>query len=232
MIKFFRKIRQNLIMENKTSQYFKYAIGEIVLVVIGILIALQINTWNEERKDNNTAMYLLNSLLQDLENDIEELKSNILDAKNTVAASKALQSFHLDSVNFQQHVSNVASGVSFDLNNITYNEMINSGTIDLLNREIRKAITTHYWYIESFDGNRDDLLQLKRSVNQLLIENGCAPNMINEKDLKIALNDPKLLAAIKQWEFLGNRQIEVHEEFMKMTEELINRIKNEISKND
>jgi len=43
MIKFFRNIRQNLIMENKTGKYLKYAIGEIVLVVIGILIALQLN---------------------------------------------------------------------------------------------------------------------------------------------------------------------------------------------
>jgi len=49
MIKVFRKVRQNLIMENKTSKYFKYAIGEIVLVVIGILIALQINNWNDRR---------------------------------------------------------------------------------------------------------------------------------------------------------------------------------------
>lgn len=52
MIKFFRKIRQNIIMENKTGKYFKYAIGEIILVVIGILIALQINNWNEARKSN------------------------------------------------------------------------------------------------------------------------------------------------------------------------------------
>ena len=50
MIKFFRKIRQNLLMENKTGKYFKYAIGEIILVVIGLLIALQINNWNEEKK--------------------------------------------------------------------------------------------------------------------------------------------------------------------------------------
>ena len=50
MIKFFRKIRQNLLSEGKTGKYFKYAIGEIVLVVIGILIALQINNWNESRK--------------------------------------------------------------------------------------------------------------------------------------------------------------------------------------
>jgi hypothetical protein len=52
MIKFLRKIRKNLLNEGKTSRYFKYAVGEILLVVIGILIALQINNWNEHRKDN------------------------------------------------------------------------------------------------------------------------------------------------------------------------------------
>ena len=50
MIKFFRKIRQNLLSEGKTGKYLKYAIGEIVLVVIGILIALQLNSWKEEIK--------------------------------------------------------------------------------------------------------------------------------------------------------------------------------------
>ena len=53
MIKFFRKIRQQLLVENKFSKYLLYAIGEIILVVIGILIALQINNWNEVRKTEN-----------------------------------------------------------------------------------------------------------------------------------------------------------------------------------
>ena len=51
MIKFFRKIRYNLMSENKTGKYLKYAIGEIVLVVIGILIALSINNWNQKSLD-------------------------------------------------------------------------------------------------------------------------------------------------------------------------------------
>ncbi len=50
MIKFFRKIRQRLLAENKFNKYLIYAIGEIILVVIGILIALQINNWNERNK--------------------------------------------------------------------------------------------------------------------------------------------------------------------------------------
>ena len=70
MIKFFRKIRQNLFSEGKTGKYLKYAFGEIVLVVIGILIALQINNWNEERKLDNRKQEYYSQLLDDLNSDI------------------------------------------------------------------------------------------------------------------------------------------------------------------
>ena len=62
MIKFFRKIRQNLLSEGKTGKYPKYAIGEIVLVVIRILIALSINTWNLDRIYNKERKYLITEL--------------------------------------------------------------------------------------------------------------------------------------------------------------------------
>ena len=63
MIKFFRRIRYNLMEENKTGKYFKYAIGEIVLVVIGILIALSINNWNENQQVKQVEKASLNALL-------------------------------------------------------------------------------------------------------------------------------------------------------------------------
>lgn len=66
MIKFFRKIRKNLLTENKMSKYFFYAIGEIVLVVIGILIALQINNWNADQKTATEEISILNNLLESL----------------------------------------------------------------------------------------------------------------------------------------------------------------------
>ncbi len=65
MIKFFRKIRQQLLTENKTGKYFKYAIGEIILVVIGISIAISINNWNEAQKNKTVEQQLLTSLLQE-----------------------------------------------------------------------------------------------------------------------------------------------------------------------
>ncbi len=78
MIKFFRQIRQNLIMENKTSKYLKYAIGEIVLVVIGILIALQINNWNEVKKSDNQLKLLLNNLVEAINQDIDYLQNSAI----------------------------------------------------------------------------------------------------------------------------------------------------------
>ena len=69
MIKFFRRIRYDLMNQNKTTKYFKYAIGEIILVVIGILIALQINNWNEGRKNKKMLGQYTNNLIEDLRKD-------------------------------------------------------------------------------------------------------------------------------------------------------------------
>lgn len=74
MIKFFRRIRQNLLMENKTSKYFKYAIGEIILVIIGILIAIQINNWNENRLNNKKLKSYIAEIVKDLKSDIESIR--------------------------------------------------------------------------------------------------------------------------------------------------------------
>lgn len=77
MIKFFRKIRKNLLSEGKTRAYFKYAIGEIVLVVIGILIALSINNWNESRKTNLSNQALIDVLIADLKQKKIEFQSDL-----------------------------------------------------------------------------------------------------------------------------------------------------------
>jgi len=77
MIKIFRKTRYDLMEKNKTGRYFKYAIGEILLVVIGILIALQINNWNESRKLEQKKQELVLNLINDFEENIIQLKSSI-----------------------------------------------------------------------------------------------------------------------------------------------------------
>ena len=77
MIKFFRRIRYDLLEKNKTGKYFKYAVGEIVLVVIGILIALSINNWNENRKERRIETVILTNIRKDLIQTKEDLTNNI-----------------------------------------------------------------------------------------------------------------------------------------------------------
>ena len=93
MIKFFRKIRQNLLSEGKTGKYFKYAIGEIILVVIGILIALSINNWNENRKEYNALKTLTENLNNEFQKNLEELETDLTRVKNSITATNTLLSY-------------------------------------------------------------------------------------------------------------------------------------------
>ena len=90
MIKFFRKIRQNLLSEGKTGKYLKYAIGEIVLVVIGILIALQINNWNEQSKAKKSADIQLSQLYQNISDHLSLLKTLNEVVKNNLVSNQNL----------------------------------------------------------------------------------------------------------------------------------------------
>ena len=92
MIKFFRKIRQNMLMENKTGTYFKYAIGEIVLVVIGILIAVQINNWNMARLESQEEKNILLNLKQDFH-------SNYTFLDSIMSYQKSLKPVHFSILN-------------------------------------------------------------------------------------------------------------------------------------
>ncbi|THD67392.1 hypothetical protein E7Z59_06940 [Robertkochia marina] len=78
MIKYLKEIRQSLVVEGKAVKYLKYAIGEIVLVVIGILIALSINNWNERKKNEEETRNYLSSLIENLNDDISSIDRNIL----------------------------------------------------------------------------------------------------------------------------------------------------------
>jgi tetratricopeptide (TPR) repeat protein len=88
MIKFFRKKRQNLLSEGKTGKYLKYALGEIALVVIGIVIALQINNWNENRKSDNILKNYYNQILKDLAKDNDRIYTDSYYLESNIALHK------------------------------------------------------------------------------------------------------------------------------------------------
>jgi hypothetical protein len=104
MIKFFRHIRKQLLTENKFSRYMLYALGEILLLVIGILIALQVNNWNEERKNNLQERRLLSEVQKELDSNIDKSIRSLLQLKTHDSLISILD-FHmidLDSLAFSE----------------------------------------------------------------------------------------------------------------------------------
>jgi hypothetical protein len=99
MIKFFRKIRQKLLSENKFSRYLTYAIGEVFLVVVGILIALSINNWNTERIERKAEQKLLKTLLVDLVSNEEILKTVELEINSQIEQTVKLLALMEDEPN-------------------------------------------------------------------------------------------------------------------------------------
>jgi len=138
MIKFFRKIRQNLLMENKTGKYFKYAIGEIVLVVIGILIALQINNWNENNITTKKTITYLSTLNTEIESNIDALKTYIERTHDDIKESaNTLSELHSENaVYFNDSLLRNAMSTrpiyKPTLQKSSFDDLINSGNLEYL----------------------------------------------------------------------------------------------------
>ncbi|HSM64529.1 MAG TPA: DUF6090 family protein, partial [Gillisia sp.] len=142
MIKFFRRIRYDLIDKNKTAKYLKYAIGEIVLVVIGILIALSINNWNENRKERIEERALLTQLQSEFESNYQQLSEKITIRNNMISASLKLLEYidypekrNVDSIN--SHLAQTLLVPTFDP---IVNDIMSSGRIQLLKNNRLKEL--------------------------------------------------------------------------------------------
>jgi len=146
MINFFRKIRKQLADDNKPIKYFRYAIGEIVLVVIGILIALSINNWNQQRIALNEEKVLLNILKDDFTNRLDELIYLNSSRQGGVAAIERLMRIADETeMNFTTEVVDSLIGLStvtYRFNNqfSTLDMLFNSGRINTLSNESLKVL--------------------------------------------------------------------------------------------
>ena len=144
MIKFFRNIRKQLLGEGKTGNYFKYAIGEIVLVVIGILIALQINNWNEESKNRDREK----TYLQNVHTEFKENKTqfeNVLNSyREQLRIIDSLRNLgRITNQNWQsinKNISRVFRPYTFDPKNSSIETLISSGNIDLVQNDSLKKL--------------------------------------------------------------------------------------------
>ena len=144
MIQFFRRIRQNLLSEGKTGRYLKYAIGEIILVVIGILIALSINNWNEGRKDNVRERAILMQLEEEYSANLKQLETKMQMRSSVITSGLSLLKYMntpkivpRDSVLL--HLSLINNDATFDP---IQNDLISSGNIRLIhNKRLRSLLS-------------------------------------------------------------------------------------------
>lgn len=146
MIKFFRKIRQNLLAENKFSRYLLYAVGEIVLVVIGILIALQINNTNTTNKNLTESVRFTNRLLVEVRSNIHAVNYEIDRKQNHLAMASeilALIDLEADSQTLLKLDSLMYSSMlhnQIELNLGTLKEGLNTGKIALIPSDSLKSL--------------------------------------------------------------------------------------------
>jgi len=157
MIKFFRKIRQKLLSENRFSKYLLYALGEIILVVIGILIALQINNWNENRKSRDQEQKYYCLLLENIEQDKdqvlqlkalnEERKNGSYEAILEIQKEKPrAKVFGKSWINALQRVT-----TTFKPNNATYSDIKSSGNLSIIqDKAITEALNTYYTNVAGY----------------------------------------------------------------------------------
>jgi hypothetical protein len=175
MIRFFRTIRQNLLSQNRFTRYLLYALGEILLVVIGILIALQLNNWNAEQKAAKEELKLLQEMRHNLASDLDDCFWNI-EKQAELSRSNSAVLRHLEERtpfhdSLRVHYGNLVYSTTQKRNMATYDHLKAKG-IDLIqNDSLRRNITAvyseRYYYIERQELEYDNPFQMNQLVPQL-----------------------------------------------------------------
>lgn len=169
MIKFFRKIRQNLLSEGKTGKYMKYAFGEIVLVMIGILLALQVNNWSESQKAKEKEEYYLTKLEENLKQDTLTLNLQLerirIKLKNIKTLS-LINDISKDSLELLL-VQSLLSTNGFSPEKTTWNNLQNTGKIDIINNQA--LVDSLYIYHNFNESNIKVWMESDQSYSRLNI---------------------------------------------------------------
>ncbi|MCB0461552.1 MAG: DUF6090 family protein [Flavobacteriaceae bacterium] len=231
MIKFFRKIRHGLMNENKMGKYFKYAIGEILLVVIGILIALGVNNWNEKRKEKNKEVVYLNRLMSNLSYDVSLYKQimqrdSLLLESMTNLEDGLTSNVLLD----KENITELVTGYRFTSNKTTIDNLISSGQIEVLRSHyLVEKIFMYYRTVENIDNGTDEAISNnnRNTFGPLIINSGYFKN--SEIDLYTLKKDTSLLTSIRFKKFLLDNQLKLYNGQYQLAQELIEDIRNELN---
>ena len=193
MVNYFRNIRKKFAEENKPMKYLRYAIGEIVLVVIGILIALQINNWNEKQKNIKNEAELLTSLEKEILGNIKQLEA-VKDAVNTfkMTSNKVLEKLESESSTFTtEEIRGVFNYYGAIIDSPILDEIIASNSTKLINRKDLitdlRDLQFSYQKIEKSEYYLDELWNSK--ITDFFISCGLPFESYSVNDPIITIND-------------------------------------------
>ena len=222
MIPFFRRIRKRFADDNKPMKYARYAVGEIVLVVIGILIALQINNWKEKRIENEERNELVNLLSNEFETIIPQIEDmisfresrmeKISDAINSLDNGK--EKIPIDSL--KQIISTIFLGGSYTPQTPKYSAALSSGKISLINDDVffehissfneMKGILNRL-YVVSLEANfNGPLSKIKEEHWELYLPNENAS--LTEEEYLNYISRPDVNSTIRNMNRLGLNMID------------------------
>jgi hypothetical protein len=148
MLRFFRQIRQRLLTDNKFSKYLLYAVGEILLVVIGILIALQVDNWKEDIKQNKRELILLSELKSNLKTNVRNLENDISVQTKSIRSFEYILNLPNKKLPFNDSISRYLYDIDYctDVVLITsaFQTMKSSGLEIIRSDSLRMAIVNLY----------------------------------------------------------------------------------------
>ncbi len=244
MIKFFRKIRKTSLTDNKFGKYLKYAIGEIVLVVIGILIALQINNWNQQRIEQNKEQTYLVNIKRDLLLQLTLIDSQLeSEQKYLDNAQPVLDYFYkhknviLDS-ELSQNLSLVTERRTFIRTDPTYTDLISSGNIDIIkDMEFKGKLIEYYENLERIEKviennniGLNDEIYVSAILKLIYFDDGTAPQSMKLVEISnsILQKEENILLIINLINFrkyiaVGNTKVTL--EIKAQTQELLGLMK-------
>ena len=177
MIKFFRKIRQKLLSENKFGKYLIYAIGEIILVVIGILIALGINNWKVNFDNQKIENKYYCGILNDLNADKQQIQELISENQNSIEIGKelirSLHSFKYGKDEIIEKYIVAIRSATYVQTKPTYTDLLNSGNLDVLkNEKLKESLIEFQSDLEAvkltIQGNRHYKLDRFMQIDNVL----------------------------------------------------------------
>lgn len=243
-------------MSNKIKENWSRLATEALVIIVSVLAALALDDWRDARADRDLERHLLETLKEDLTADLEELDSSLESAIVTrlasgfllgatdeytegergplgVGLSRLLENVPDSGGNTQEQaaVSALVGGIDFDLSDLTYQEMMSTGSFRVIrNNELRHKITRYYWFVRSFNITNSSAESFRAGFADALLRNGVSPGRIDTARLDEALEDRQLRALLRQLDATAQTMHEVHTEFVDQARQLLAEIEAELSK--